>query len=700
VIELDARERESVLRDLASGDDEVRRLAVERTALLASAEALPLLAERLGDASWRVRKAAVEAIAGAPEDWPAAGALIAALADGENPGRRNAAVEALVRVGRRMVEPLLAATASPDVDVRKLVVDALAGIGSERGVPRLVEMLADPDPNVRSAAADALAAIGGGEAGRALAGCALREDEERLVRFSALRGLARLEAPLRAAQLASALSDPVLRPVAFGALGYVDDPEAEEELLKGLGSGSRATREAAIEALLRIAARAEPGAAERLLGRVRDAALGAPHALEDAIRRLAEAELGLRLVLVQFLGVVRSPECVVPLLLAARDEALVEVALPTLVSFGDEAERRLEAVWSGLDADVRALACDLLGRTRGALGAARLAAAVADADPGVRIAAAAGLARRGDPAALPALVRRLTATAGDPEPEAEDERHAATDAVVHIAGGVSGPDARRAVLELLTDGFDGAPEPVRLALARVLHHSGGPEDASVMALLVQDPSAVVRRAAVSALPRVGAEAEWLRLALADEDAGVRIAAAAALAQSARPEARVDLEQLLADEDAAVRAAAARAIAGLGCWADPGCPLEVRREVARLLEVALADVGPVAMAAVEAFEHLGGALCLEPVRRVLAHPDAEVVQSAIRCLARQGAEEDLQALLPLLGHGHWAVRADVIGALAERRLRSALPAVLRRLEVEQDEFVRDVLLQALARLEEG
>ena len=39
-------------------------------------------------------------------------------------------------------------------------------------------------------------------------------------------------------------------------------------------------------------------------------------------------------------------------------------------------------------------------------------------------------------------------------------------------------------------------------------------------------------------------------------------------------------------------------------------------------------------------------------------------------------------------------------LAERRVPTALPAILRRLETEQDSFVRDVIVRALRRLEEG
>ena len=691
---LDPRERESIRADLASSDDEVRRLAVERLSLLPPGEALPQLVERLGDASWRVRKAAVECLVQAPEDWPVADHLIRALADGENPGRRNAAVEALVRSGRRMVEPLLRATASADIDVRKLVVDALGGIGSERAVPHLIERLADGDPNVRGAAADALGTIGGADAVRALVGTALRDAEEPLVRFSALRSLARLEAPVAASELASALADPLLRPVAFGVLGHDDDREAEEVLLKGLESGSRATREAAIEALLRTLSRRDAADAERLAARVREAACGARGCVADATARLADADLGVRLSLVQFLGIARAADSVLPLLRAARDEALAEVAIATLAGFGAQAEAAIDASWDTLDAEARALACQLFAGTHGGAGAARLALALDDADPAVRAAAARALARRADPAALPMLMRRLEASAGDVEPEAAEERAALTDALVSIA-------RERSAVALLAGHLEGASEPVRLAIARVLGQLGDAEYAEQMVLLVQDPSAAVRRAAIAALARVGASAaDWLRLALADEEVAVRIAAATALGASARVEALPDLERLLADEDAAVRAAAVRAIGEIQRRAAPGESASALAIVQRLLEAALADSAPVALAAVEAIEGLGAALPLAAVRGVLSHPDPEVVQSAVRCIRGSGREDDLAALIPLLSHSHWAVRADAMQALAERRVRSAVPAALRRLELEQDEFVRDTLLRALGRLEEA
>lgn len=210
---VEQRERESVRQDLASSDEEVRRLAVERLAAWASDdEGQASLVECLGDPSWRVRKAAVERLSGMADPWRAADALIASLADGDNPGRRNAAVEVLTQSGSRVVPVLIEATQDADVDVRKLVVDALAGIADERATGRLIEMLVEVDPNVRGAAADALGGIEDVRIPPALLDVAVKADEDQLVRFSALRALSRLEHPIPAQDLAGVLDDTVLRP--------------------------------------------------------------------------------------------------------------------------------------------------------------------------------------------------------------------------------------------------------------------------------------------------------------------------------------------------------------------------------------------------------------------------------------------------------------------------------------------------------
>jgi hypothetical protein len=111
-LEYDERDRDSVLRDLTGEDEEVRRLAVERVSVLPVDEAIAHLVERIGDTSWRVRKSAVERLVVCPDRESVVAALIAALGDGENTGRRNSGVEALVECGGTAVPQLLRAMTS------------------------------------------------------------------------------------------------------------------------------------------------------------------------------------------------------------------------------------------------------------------------------------------------------------------------------------------------------------------------------------------------------------------------------------------------------------------------------------------------------------------------------------------------------------------------------------------------------------
>ena len=693
------REIEAIVADLTNEDEEIRRLAVEQLSALPAREAVPRLVESLGDPSWRVRKASVERLVDSADVDLVADGLIQALADGENPGRRNSAVEALMACGSAVVPRLTEALATDDIDVRKLLVDAMAGIGDPSARPKMVETLKDPDANVRAAAADALGVLAGDDAATALREVVVDEEEDRLVRFSALRALARFEVEVPSAELACALNDAVLRPAAFSLLGYSADSGAEEELVKGLATASRASREAAIEALLLRVGRRDGDEADALVARIRETVLQTDGLLEGATERLAEADLPVRLMLVQFLGLVGSEGCVVPILESAHDEAIAEVAQTTLESLGEVTENALEKAWPRLERGVRRRACALLANTGGSIANARLIEVLDDPDTELRTAAARALGARAAAECLSALLRRLEAAALDDEPESEDEVDAVVEALVSLAA-EERADLVADVVTGLASHLDSSMEPVRRAAAAVLTRIARPADAESISSLLRDPSPDVRRLAVTGLSRLdpGSAEEPLRLALADESPLVRTAAATTLGASSAEGALDDLRRLLVDEEPRVAAAAMRAIgsrcASSDAPSDRGRGLELLREV-----LASCGQGMVAMAALEALEHVGGEDAARVAALALDSEEPEVVQSVVSCVGRHGDADSLSTLIPMVQHPSWAVRGDVIQTLAERRVTMALPAILRRLETEQDTFVRDVIVRALRRLEE-
>jgi HEAT repeat protein len=447
-----------------------------------------------------------------------------------------------------------------------------------------------------------------------------------------------------------------------------------------------------------LLSRVDGARVDQLVSQIHEAALASPMIVESAIERLRDADLSTRLVLIQFLGLLRARQAVVPILLAGRDEALAQVSLATLEEMGELAEESVDVAWPELDTTARRDACMLFGQIGGERSAARLLVALEDADPELRGVAAQSIGQRRLVEGLALLVHRLESVAADEDVESEDEILALTEALIAVGQPCPGGDVSitEQAIDLLRSHLEGAVESVRLAIAKVLGCIGRHEDTQLVTFLLKDPSALVRRAAVDALARLepGTAAEPLRLALADEAATVRIAAAHALGASDNDAVVDDLERLADDEDPRVRAAAARAIGHrLGNIEE-----ESRREAAlRVLDAALADEALVALGAAEAISEIGGSTAGRAVS-LLERPEPEVVKEAVTCIGRHGDAAVLEALVPLVSHPDWSVRAEAIQVLADRRVVRAVPPILRRLETEQDDFVRGVILRALKRLE--
>jgi HEAT repeat protein len=695
-VDFGMRERESVIEELASRDEELRRLAVERILCLPVSEAIPHLIESLGDSSWRVRKSSVGRLQACDQSDAVADALIAALWDGENPGRRNSAVEALIGIGSPVVDRLIAALDADDVDVRKLLVDAIGAVSDPVAIPAMIRTLSDPDVNVRASAADALGSLGDRSAEPVLCSSAVDESEDRLVRLSSLRALVNLDSTMSPADLVGVFEDPFLAGAGYAVLGNHDDDEAAACLLKGLMARSRVSREAAMEALLRVLSRRDDADFDDLAGKIRNVGVSEPELLGNWIDRLSSADLSARLVLIQFLGLVGAPEGVVAILEASSDEAVAEVALSTLAQMGEVSETAIDRAWDAIDPGLRTSACRVLSQTFGPRAKERLLEALESGDSEQRMVAAEALGRHGCERALVRFVERLEIAANGDAFEAEEECAVLTTALVTVCepeNGATRNTVERAVC-LISELLDDSSSQTRLAVAAVMGRIGRREDMEIVTTLMKDSDAQVRSAAVEAITRwpLDVNIESLRLALADESYRVRIAALNALAVSGRENLCSDFERLAGDEDWRVRAATLRVI---GTHEDVALTYE---EKVALLQTGLDDDGAVCVAALESLTRVGGEGAVQLALSVLDRPDAELVHAALGCLAAHGTREELLELLPLVAHESWAVRAEVIDVLAARRMTRALPTILRRLEREQDTFVRDSILQGLKRLE--
>lgn len=691
-------ERQAILDGLRSSDGEVRRLSVEQLSQLDIEEAVPHLAERLGDEVWRVRKAAVECLVRCIEHPPVQEILVASLADGDDPGRRNSAFEALVACGVRVTPRLVTELSNPDVDVRKLVIDALAAIADPETRKPLVHAISDGDTNVRAAAAEALGMVGGVEEAEHLLSAANAPEEDVLVRLSALRALVRLEVDTTVATLGTALDVSTLRPAALTLLGKSEDPAAAEVLLKALAGGSRSGREAAIGALLEKLGRMD-GAEELLLrDRLREAVRASDRLVESVCERVEASDLTTQLVLIQFLGLLHEPETVIPILKAGRDEAIEELSETTLESLGEIVPIAIDDCWDDLDSELKRRACVVLGRLGGDAAEARLVEALVVDDSELRRAAARALGRGRFARCLPDLVRRLEAAARSSQFDSHDEISTLIDAIVELAERPeavgAGGDAQ--TIEMLSSRLEGAPEALRLAIAQVLVSLARPAYKDIIAYLLKDESSAVRRAAVQALARFdfSISREFLRLACGDESERVRTAAASVLGKMDDLDAIADLEPMTQDDDSRVVAVAFRAIGSLCRRLAPGADSAYSK-----LEAGIERSPMVALASIEALNDVGGLRASSLALQAIGRSEPEVVRAAIDCVDKHGTEQDLANLLALVPHPDWSIRAETARALSRRRYRKSLPALLRRLEFEDDAFVREAMLSAIRRLEE-
>ncbi len=602
--------------------------------LLPISEATEWLGQCLGDTSWRVRKAAVDRLVACRHDPGVQEMLVIPLGDGENPGRRNAAFEALVACGHLVTAALAAELVSSDVDVRKLVVDALAAIGDPESRGPLREAVADGDANVRAAAAEALGVVGGVDEITYLLDIAMRPHEEVLVRLSSLRALSRMEASVGVGSLGDILDQSLLRPAAFDLLGFSADPQAIEALIKGLGNGSRSSREGAMGALLMTLGRKDGAEAAALVERLRSAAGENEDLVELGCDRLEVADLSSRMMLIQFLGLLQDPRVVVPILEAGRDEAIEELADRTFESLSSSSVDELDRRWEELAVDLKNRACSILGRIGGDVAERLLADSLGANDLALRYVAAEALGRGGFFDRLPDLVRRLESAARDEEVDATEEVAVVVGAIVGLA---EHPDAAETgidvqLIEVLSSRLAGAVEPVRLAIAKVLAHLGREQDEDGIGYLLKDESPAVRCAAVRALSRFEFEQvrDALRLALADEATPVRVAAATVLGDSNSLEASEILAQQLSDNDPRVVSVAVRSIGRLYRG-----QAVTAAEIERIIGSVLEGESMVALSGLDALMEVGGESAGRLASTVLLRTEPDVVRFGVASSVHTG-----------------------------------------------------------------
>ena len=319
---------QAALAALRRGEEAARRRAAAELGGSGLPEAIAPLLGAVGDDSWGVRQAAVDALAGFARE-SLLPALEAALRDGEDAGLRNAAMEIYVRLGPAAAPPLLSLLRDADEEVRLFAAVMLGTLKEPSAVPALVDALSDADVNVRHAAATSLGQIGSTEAVPRLVE-ALRD--EPWLQYPALHALGEIGDPRAAPALVELLGDELLRGPALEALGLVGDRACLARIAPHLLDPDPGLRNAAIRAVVEIEQRAT-SSGDSLDPHVQ-AVLRDEDLVTHLLGMLSDDDPRNRRTAAVTLGWLREPRATGPLIERLGDPPVREFASHALVSIG------------------------------------------------------------------------------------------------------------------------------------------------------------------------------------------------------------------------------------------------------------------------------------------------------------------------------------------------------------------------------
>ena len=118
----------------------------------------------------------------------------------------------------------------------------------------------------------------------------------------------------------------------------------------------------------------------------------------------------------------------------------------------------------------------------------------------------------------------------------------------------------------------------------------------------------------------------------------------------------------------------------------------------LLDLLEKDVLPARLSALRGLSEVGcGTLFDEVVRLSKDDTNLEVRRTALHALAKSGRQEGKTALVAALGDPCWEIRSAAIDWMAESCDRGFVAPLLRELEKDSDNFVRQTIIQALTKL---
>jgi HEAT repeat protein len=652
------REGEAIAGVMATIEDVTARIDDERE-----------LAEGLRADDWKRRRQAVQHLSRAA-DADLFQSLMASLrVEHRDFNVLSSALQLLAASELDLTDPLVALMSDPDPGLRMQVALALGDRQTAGATEALIAALKDPDANVRFHAIEALGRMRAADATDALADIA--ESEDFFLVFPAVDALARIHDPRVVPRLIPLLRRPDITPAVADALGELGGAEAVAPLVAVLNSGAHAASIA--RALGSIYERYEERYAggALIVAEFQSAitAAGSQRLLDAVTAGSADDLPGLVTALGWLRGAAVERALARLLGHAAVRSAVIEAIVRRDVSAGiiDTLVEQLHAA----DADVRLAAIVALGR----IGDRRAAPAVAAMLEGQRpeiVAAAAALARIGDPASFGALLPLLS-----------HEDAAVRQAAIGALNSLGHPDMAAHVTGLLSS----ADPRVRESAVRIAGYFGYTGCRGTVIERTTDPDENVRRAAVEHLPFLDNEGvgEHLSRALDDPAPRVRAAAAQALSHVSAGDAREPLRRAMHDADSWVRYYAMRSFG------------ELRDASALPLVSGLAASDPamhVRIAALEAIGSIHDPSAHDTLLRYASDDHGDLAAAALRTLGRTGDSRAVATLKQALRSPAQARRLAAVTGLRACSTADAVDALAWTAGADSEDSVAGAAIEAL------